>query len=285
MARAGAHRHRPLAVGAPVPYPAAVTTPHRGFARYVAIGDSSTEGLDDPDGAGGFRGWADRLAEHVAAVNPALAYANLAVRGKSAAEIAAAQLAPALALRPDLATVVAGMNDLLRRDFDAARVAGEVAAMVHALVDVGAEVITFTIPDVSRRMRLGRALSARTAALNVELRRATARPGVHLLDLASYELAHDPRMWAVDRLHGNPEGHARIAAALAHLLDLPDAQPGTLSGPLPPPPPRRRRDAVADDLTWAARYVLPWAWRRLRGRTMGDGRTGKRPHLTPVRRR
>ena len=78
------------------------------FERYVAIGDSSTEGLDDPDGAGGYRGWADRLAELLAEAHPDLRYANLAVRGKSAGEIAASQLAPALAMRPDLATVVAG---------------------------------------------------------------------------------------------------------------------------------------------------------------------------------
>ena len=264
-------------------YHGGVGAPHQRFARYVALGDSSTEGLDDPDGAGGYRGWADRLAERVAEANPGLLYANLAVRGRSAGEIAATQLAPALAMRPDLATVVAGMNDLLRGDFDAARIAGEVAAMVHALVDVGAEVITFTIPDTSRRMKVGRTLAGRTAALNVELRRIGGRPGIRLLDLASYELAHDPRMWSVDRLHGNPVGHARIAAALAHLLDLPDAGPDALRERLPPPPPRRRRDVVVDDLTWAARYVVPWAWRRLRGKTTGDRRSAKRPTLTPVR--
>ena len=86
------------------------------YRRYVALGDSSTEGLDDLDGAGQYRGWADRLAEHIAHAHPGLEYANLAVRGRSAGEIAATQLAPALAMRPDLATVVAGMNDLLRRN-------------------------------------------------------------------------------------------------------------------------------------------------------------------------
>lgn len=255
-----------------------------GFERYVAIGDSSTEGLDDPDGAGGYRGWADRLAEHVAAVSPRVAYANLAVRGRSAGEIAASQLAPALAMRPDLATVVAGMNDLLRGGWDAARVAGHVGEMVGALRGQGATVITFTIPDVSRRMKLGQALSRRTAALNVELRRMAADTGALLLDLAARELAHDPRMWAVDRLHGNPEGHARIAAALAHLLGLPDAVAGTLDGPLAPPPLRARREVVLEDLAWAARFVAPWAWRRLRGRTTGDGVSAKRPALLPVRR-
>jgi lysophospholipase L1-like esterase len=253
------------------------------YTRYVALGDSSTEGLDDADGAGGFRGWADRLAEHVDAACPGLAYANLAVRGLSAGEIAASQLAPALALRPDLSTVVAGMNDLLRRNFDAARVAGTVGEMIGALRGQGATVVTFTIPDVSRRMRLGSALSARTAALNACLRGVAASTGALLLDLASYPLSEDPRMWARDRIHGNPEGHARIGAALAHLVGLPDAPAGSLSATLPPLPPRSLRD-LATDAAWLATYVVPWAIRRLRNRTTGHGRVAKRPHLAPVRR-
>ncbi len=252
------------------------------FSRYVALGDSSTEGLDDPDGRGGYRGWADRLAEHVASQNADLAYANLAVRGRSAGEIAATQLAPALAMRPDLATVVAGMNDLLRANWSATRVAGHVGAMIHALAAQGATVITFTIPDVSRRMKLGRALSTRTRDLNLAIRDEAARANALLLDLASFELAHDPRMWAVDRLHGNPEGHARIAAQLAFMLGIPGVVPG-LAEPPAPMTPRRRREELAIDLAWIARFVAPWAWRRLRGRTTGDGISAKRPALAPVR--
>ncbi len=253
------------------------------FSRYVALGDSSTEGLDDPDGDGGYRGWADRLAEHVASQSSSLAYANLAVRGRSAGEISATQLAPAIAMRPDLATVVAGMNDLLRSNWSATRVAGHVGEMVRGLRGVGATVITFTIPDVSRRMKLGRALSVRTRDLNLAIRDEAERAGALLLDLASFELAHDPRMWAVDRLHGNPEGHARIAAQLAFMLDIPNVEP-ELSHPPAPMPPRRRRDELATDLAWIARFVAPWAWRRLRGRTTGDGKSAKRPALVLVRR-
>src|ERR1700677_4151624 len=54
------------------------------FERYVAIGDSATEGLGDPVGPGGFRGWADRLAERLAKTNPTVQYANVAVRGRRA---------------------------------------------------------------------------------------------------------------------------------------------------------------------------------------------------------
>ena len=252
------------------------------FSRYVALGDSSTEGLEDPDGRGGYRGWADRLAEHVARAHPGLHYANLAVRGKSAGEIKASQLAAAIAMRPDLATVVAGMNDLLRGNWSAARVAGEVGEMVHTLSALGATVVMFTIPDVSSRMRLGTTLSQRTADLNVELRAIAATEKAVLLDLASHELAHDPRMWAVDRLHGNPAGHARIAEEIARLLSIPGVSEGGLDAPIDVLPARRRRERLIEDLAWFAKFVAPWAWRRLRGRTLGDGREPKRQRLTPV---
>jgi lysophospholipase L1-like esterase len=251
------------------------------FERYVALGDSSTEGLEDPDGAGGYRGWADRLAEHVAVAHPGLQYANLAVRGRSAGEIAATQLAPAVAMRPDLATVVAGMNDLLRGTWDAVRVASHVGEMAGALRAVGATVVTFTIPDISRRLPFGRALTAKTTELNVALRRMAARTGALLLDLASYQLAEDPRMWARDRIHGNPEGHERIASELAHLLGLPGSRSGSLNERLPRTQ-QRRRDLLVEDLAWMARFVAPWVWRRLHGRTTGDGITAKRPFLMPV---
>ena len=84
------------------------------FDRYVAIGDSTAEGLDDPDGRGGYRGWADRLAERIARDQGGLLYANLALRGRRTREVLDEQLEKALAMRPDLALVVAGTNDLLR---------------------------------------------------------------------------------------------------------------------------------------------------------------------------
>ncbi|MGW3402537.1 SGNH/GDSL hydrolase family protein, partial [Streptomyces zhihengii] len=114
------------------------------YLRYVALGDSQTEGLGDGDDTVGLRGWADRLAERLAEQNPGVRYANLAVRGRLAGQVRAEQLEPALALRPDLATVVAGVNDLLRPAFDADEVAGHLEAMFAALTGAGARVATLT---------------------------------------------------------------------------------------------------------------------------------------------
>lgn len=252
-----------------------------GFQRYVALGDSTTEGLDDHDGAGGYRGWADRLAERIAATQGgSLLYANLGVRGRSAREIRHEQLARAVAMRPDLATVVGGMNDLLRGDFDPVRIAGHVGEMQRALVDQGAVVVSFTLPDVSIRMPIRGALTGRTAALNHELRTASARSGALLVDLSAFAVASDPRLWSADRLHLNTEGHARTADALAARIAIPGVD-DWWSQPLPPSG-TTAAARIVEDLAWGGRYVAPWLWRRLRGRNAGDRRTAKRPELTPV---
>src|SRR3954470_24801604 len=118
------------------------------YRRFVALGDSTTEGLMDPlpDGSG-FRGWADRLAEMLAALDPELRYANLAVRGKLAREVRAEQLDAAIALEPDLASVLSGLNDMLRRSVDVDAVVGELDAMIGTLRGAGADVLAFTLPN------------------------------------------------------------------------------------------------------------------------------------------
>lgn len=250
----------------------------RRFERYVAIGDSSTEGLDDPDGSGGFRGWANRLAEQLAAHQGRLLYANLAVRGRRAAEVRHEQLEPAAAMRPDLATVFAGTNDVVRPRCDVEGVAAEIGAMQRRLVDAGATVLSFTLPDLAPVLPLARVLQARTLAFNDALRRASARSGAILVDFAAHSVASDPRLWSDDRFHANALGHARIADALANALGI--RGPGaSWAAPLPPAPVASAAARLAAELRWARRYLFPWLWRHARGRSSGDGRRAKQPEL------
>lgn len=252
------------------------------YLRYVALGDSQTEGLGDGDDITGPRGFADRLAEQLARHEPSLQYANLAVRGRLAAQIHAEQLTPALALRPDLATVVAGVNDLLRPRFDADEVAGHLEAMFAALTAQGAHVATITIPDLARISPLARPLVPRVTALNQRIRRAAHRHGVTVAETALHPVASDARLWSTDRLHASSLGHQRIAAALAHALRLPGSD-DTWTRPLPPTPLPTRRHIAGTELRWAAGFLGPWLIRRLKGQSSGDGRTAKRPLLLPVR--
>ncbi len=255
--------------------------PVAAFERFVALGDSTTEGLEDPypDG-GGYRGWADRLAERLAAANPQLTYANLAVRGRKVPQIRAEQLEPAIRLRPDLASILGGINDVLRRSLDLDRVIGDLDEMAAALGAAGATVLTFTFPDPTAVITVAAArIRARVVDFNARVRRMAAERGAVLVDLEREGIAH-PNLWSSDRLHANGEGHDRIAGAAAAALGL--AADRSWAAPLPDPPPRSATARYAADAVWMGRHLTPWLLRRLRGVSSGDGRVPKRPELLPI---
>ncbi len=229
---------------------------------------------------GGYRGWANRLAERIAAQQGSVLYANLAVRGRTTRQIRDEQLPPALVMRPDLATVVAGTNDALRRRFDPIGFGADLETMQRALIEIGATVITFTLPDLTPVMPFARILGNRVVELNAAIRGACARSGAILCDLAAHAIASDPRLWSDDRLHANSIGHARIAEALAFHLGLPNTD-ASWADPLPAQPRATPLQIVRAELAWGRRHLLPWIWRHLRGRSSGDGIQPKRPELLP----
>jgi len=247
--------------------------------RLVAIGDSTVEGLEDPGPDGVYVGWADRFADHLNAVHPGLLYANLAVRGQTAREVGQTQLPRALALRPDVAVVMAGVNDVLRPTLDRARLRDDLFAMHSELAAIGATVLTLTMPDMARVAPLAVVLRRRIQFLNAATRACADRYGSIVADLASVSAASHPALWHTDRLHANTEGHRRIAAGLAEALgcEVEDWR----SDPPPVPPQRRARVAV-NEAAWAVRNLLPWVWEHLSGRPPEVEATCKRPDLLPV---
>jgi lysophospholipase L1-like esterase len=252
-----------------------------GFLRYVAVGDSQTEGLNDGDEIAGYRGWADRLAEALAAQEPGFRYANLAVRGRLTRQIRAEQVRPALTLEPDLVTVMAGMNDLVRPGFDPEPVAADLAAMLAAFAASGARVVTFTFPDIGQIAPLVRHLRPKVIDFNERIRVLARQYDVLVVDTFDYPVTVDPRLWSADRIHATPLGHERIAAATAFALALPGSD-ASWGDPLPPLPRRSWLRRAGGELAWAGSFLGPWLLRRLRGRSSGDGRLAKRPSLRPV---
>ena len=250
------------------------------YRRYVAIGDSSTEGLEDPGESGRYRGWADRLAERIASNQGSLLYANLAIRGRRTRQIREEQLDRALAMRPDLVTLFSGTNDVVSRRFDAAEVIADIEHMHRALISAGATLLTFTLPDLTPVMPLGRFFSARIEGLNRSLREVSERSGAILVDLARHPVASDPRLWSADRLHANSAGHARMAEAFANALALPEVD-DSWALPLPAAPRRSALQRLRAEARWIRSYLIPWSWRHLRGRSSGDDIRPKRPELQP----
>ncbi|MFC3995507.1 SGNH/GDSL hydrolase family protein [Nocardiopsis sediminis] len=254
---------------------------------YVALGDSFTEGMDDPypgDSAvpqgGRYRGWADRLAEHVADTGTEVRYANLAVRGKLIRQIIDDQLPRAVELRPDLVTFCAGGNDIIRPGGDPDLVARVFEGAVRRLTDTGATVVLFTGADTASQPVM-RHLRGRIATYNMHVRAIADRYGCPVVDLWGMAALHDRRAWSEDRLHMSAEGHRRLALRVCEVLGVPAE--GDWDAPWPDLPAPDWRLARQADLHWAREFLVPWIGRRLTGRSSGDGRTAKRPNLEPLR--
>jgi lysophospholipase L1-like esterase len=249
------------------------------WSRYVALGDSFTEGIGDPEpkSPGGFRGWADRVAEVLAAQTEDFAYANLAIRGRLMDQIFDEQIGPALALSPDLISISAGGNNIIRPGSDPDAVAARLEDAVTRLRADGATVVLFTGPDIGATPVLGRS-RGKIAIFNENIRAIALRHDAIVADMWSLRELTDPRMWAPDRLHFSPIGHNTIARMVLDALGVAnDIQPFS-----PEPLPRASwRQARADDLGWARVHLLPWVIRRIRRRSSGDFVTAKRPDFGP----
>lgn len=232
------------------------------WRRYVALGDSFTEGVGDPvpGNPGAMRGWADRVAEELAAGQEGFAYANLAVRGLLLEQILSRQVGPALALEPDLVTLSAGGNDMVFHGSNPDKLAAKLEAGVSVLAQTGATVVLFTGPDWASTPVLGRN-RGKVAIFNEDVRAIARRHHAVIADLWGMRQLRDPRMWDPDRLHLSPLGHHTVAAMVLDTLNVEH----TLQ-PMEPKdlPASSWRQARSDDLRWAKDHLLPWALRQIR---------------------
>ena len=256
----------------------------RSVRRFVAVGDSVTEGLSDASrmADGHYRGWADRLAELIAHAQPGragLRYANLAVRSRRIEHVVCDQIPRAIELRADLVSVLVGGNDLVKLGADPVALAARLGDGIRRLRASGCEVLLLT-PFLPRR-RASLLLAKRFAIFNSELRSLARTSGAVLLDVETVPPIGDLSLWADDAVHLNPRGHRMLAYAAAARLGVPDAQPlGLLEESL-------HADDVDEHVAgsraeWLRDHALPWVLRRLRGRTAGDGREPKHTDLVTV---
>ncbi|WHT19905.1 SGNH/GDSL hydrolase family protein [Crossiella sp. CA-258035] len=249
------------------------------WGSYAALGDSFTEGLDDPWPDGSFRGWADRLAGHLATARPHLRYANLAIRGKLLGQIIDEQLPVAVALQPELVTFCAGGNDILRPGSDPDALAVQFEAATAQLRKAGADVVICTGFD-TKDVPIMRRVRGKVATYNAHLRAIADRHNCYVVDLWSMTVLHDPRAWSEDRLHLSPEGHERVALRACAELGIPVT--ADWSEPWPVADPADWLTLRRADLKWARQHFVPWLGRRLAGRSSADGIEPKRPELAEL---
>lgn len=250
------------------------------WSRMVSVGDSFTEGIGDPEtrSLGGHRGWADRVAEELAERTTDFAYANLAIRGRLLQQILDEQIEPALELRPDLITISAGGNDIIRPGTDPDDVATRLETGIERLRSDNATVVLFNGPDIGTTPVLGR-IRGKVAIFNENLNAIALKHDLIIANMWALSELKDPQMWAPDRLHFSPLGHHTIARMVLDSLgvehDLDPVHPEPL-------PATSWRQAKIQDLEWAREYLVPWVIRRIRHQSSGDGITAKRPHAERI---
>jgi lysophospholipase L1-like esterase len=245
-----------------------------GPIRYAAIGDSFTEGVGDQAGGGLPRGWADRVAEGLAARCPGpVLYANLAVRGRLLAHIVAEQLPAMLALdpAPTFVTLNGGGNDMLRAHQDAARLTALTREMIEVCQSAGIKPVILAGPDPSGGLPMSGLIHRRGAELTAAIAALAEQTGAFFINVFHDIEVRRPGYWSDDRLHLNSAGHTRVAALVLDALGVPARTP-----PRPLDPPR----GMGADLRFYFRHVGPWIGRRARGRSSGDNRSPKRPGWT-----
>ncbi|MDO4791759.1 MAG: SGNH/GDSL hydrolase family protein [Buchananella hordeovulneris] len=252
-------------------------------ARYVAVGDSISEGMEDPRPAGRMIGWADRLAVELSVARQGaggspLHYANFAIRGRLLGDILGPQLEEALALSPDLISIWGGGNDVMRLHTDVRALLQLLDRAVARARETGAEVLTATFVDCSESPLL-KAINPRILEFNEGVRAIAERRGSRVIDQFRIPSLKDWNSWAPDHIHLSPSGHKIVTQAALEALGLPTDR----SQWAPRPANAVTRLTFAQNVQWFKRDVLPWVGRHLQNRSTGDGMEPKFAQYTEVR--
>ncbi|MPY50093.1 SGNH/GDSL hydrolase family protein [Streptomyces acidicola] len=226
--------------------------------RFVALGDSLTEGVGDPAGDG-WRGWAALLAD---GLDPAVDFTNLAVSGAQTRDVLERQTPAALALRPDLVSIVIGVNDTLRCTFDIHAVAARLDKAYAAFRAQGTGLLTACLPDPGSMLglpgSLARPLARRQRAVNTVVHALSERYEAVHLHASEGAWLMDRAMWSADRLHPSERGHRQLAVRFHALL----AEAGIATGTEPSAEPEFPVPTRSASLLWLATKGSAWVARR-----------------------
>jgi lysophospholipase L1-like esterase len=252
------------------------------YTRFLVLGDSFSEGMSDEIINGKYRGWGDRVADVLAQQTPGFKYANFAIRGKLVKQVLDDQLPLALPLIEGPQTLVsfhAGANDALRPNFDRNVVRTAYVMAVTQLVQTGATVMLFTVLEKNGNGGKASAMwEERMSSFNSIVREVADKFNLLVMDASMDPESSNPNLLAFDRLHLNPTGHYRVAQAVLEKIGAPFDI--TWKNPIVAPKKKPWIMRKAITVLWFITFALPWIWRRIRGRSSGDGRSGKYTSLT-----
>ena len=249
------------------------------YNRFIVCGDSYSEGMTDDVVDGKFRGWADRVADEIAKHSDHFTYANLAIRGKLVGQVIDEQVPTALTFVTGKDTLIsfhAGANDALRPGYDSAKTIAKYQKAVREIAASGATLLLFTVlEDTGNKGKGSEIWKKRFSEYNKAIWEVGREVGAIISDANDLDFFKDNRFLAFDRLHLNAEGHWRVSQGVLEILDYPYDPAWRI--PLPPAKPTPWIKARITGVLWFFVFALPWIWRRLRGKSSGDGRKAKYP--------
>jgi len=210
----------------------------------VAMGDSSVFGVGDHGQeipSVGY-GWTGRFAHDLEAKR----FVNVAKNGARARHLPQSQLPAALALSPHIALICIGTNDVLRGDFSPKEIRQSLREICMTLASTNTLVVLLGLPDPMRTapgpVSLRKILSGRVIKINRILNEVAGEGLAVVVPTWDSKIAHERRMWHVDRMHPSALGHQHIADLVRRNLSLP----------------RRSAKKISIESSKSKRYEMYW---------------------------
>lgn len=156
------------------------------YNRFIALGDSMTEGMSDQIIDGNYRGWADRVADVMSDNYQGFTYANLAVRGKLVGQVLSEQIPIAKKYIEGKSTIVsyhAGANDVIRIKYDPDKTIALYNQGVEELVSKNPTLMLFCVlEDSGQKSKRAEIWKSRFEVFNDNVRKKAAEVDAILFD-------------------------------------------------------------------------------------------------------
>ncbi|HDR3649520.1 TPA: SGNH/GDSL hydrolase family protein [Bacillus anthracis] len=194
------------------------------WKRFVAIGDSFTEGIGDEVEGIALKSWVEHFVQ--LCVND-IEYVNFAKRGLVTKEIRSQQLEKALTFNPDLVSLIAGANDVLKGRWNHQEYKNDMEIIIDTLSKTDADIIIGNLPDFTVRLPFAsekkEVLKEQLLEANEVIFSLSREYKLHHIDFWNHPLVNDNTVWSKDLIHPNSKGYVKVAELIHSSLPVHDS--------------------------------------------------------------
>ncbi|MGE7888484.1 SGNH/GDSL hydrolase family protein [Bacillus cereus] len=191
------------------------------WKRFVAIGDSFTEGIGDEVEGIALKSWVDHFVQ---LCENDIEYANFAKRGLVTKEIRSQQLEKALTFKPDLVSLIAGANDVLKGRWNHNVYKNDMEFMIDSLSKAGSDIIIANLPDFTVRLPFAaekkQVIKEQLLEANDVILSLSREYKLHHVDFWNHQLVNDNTLWSTDLIHPNSKGYVKVAELIFSSLPV-----------------------------------------------------------------